>query len=457
MKTPRSASSGVRFAALILLLLPGLLQAAEKTRRARNDAREGPGSYYPLVCVLPAGTPVTILLERGGWRQVRLEEPARVPEAAPPGPQEGLWLSGNCFRAKEEASPAAGLREIEFPWDSLSASPAAVTAAVRGFALRYGPAPAERLEALEGHGGPFFTPDEYVRFQAESDALRLERGVRMPGPGTPAPGGPYEVTLAEAGVGRSVAALLAGRGVVEDRALLAYTNLVAAYLAEHSGAYDVPFTVYVIPGDDLYAMSVPGGTIFLTEGMVRVCGDEAELAAVIAHEMMHVTLRHGVREIGQRPMKIKADLAMQELDERAGEPPDPVMEELEAFALEAYESVSRPRLQRYEIEADRGAAQLLAAAGYDPEALPRMVKKVRDRVAAGGPAVRDNPFVKMDFQDRYVKAAAFVQDDLEGASGVTHRQRFLERTRPAACAGPAPDAPRQGAPLPDPATAPSGP
>jgi hypothetical protein len=424
----------VLVAALITLPLASA-QGAEKTRRVRNDVREGPGSYYPLVCVLPANTPVEILLKQGGWRQVRLESTARLPEDVKPGTSGGLWLSGNCF--SEKTAPGA-LKEIQFPWKSLSASPAAVTAAVRGFALRYGPAPADRLQALDGLGQPFFTPEEYLRFKAETDALRKDRAKPPSIPEDKASGGTYEVTLAEAGVGQAVSALLADRGVVEDRALLGYVNLVAAYLAEHTEAYDVPFTVYVIPGDDLYAMSVPGGTIFLTEGMIRSCGDEADLAAVIAHEMMHVTLRHGVKEIGKRPTKIKADLAMRELDARAGEPADPVMEDLESFALDAYESVSKPRLQRYEVEADQGASLLLARAGYDPAALPRMVVKVRDRVAAGGPGSRNNPFLKMDFQDRYVQASAFVNSSLADVRGMTNRGRFQAYTASPTCQEPLP-------------------
>ncbi len=407
-------------------LSPAFAGDTDVTRRSRNDAREGPGSYYPLVCVLPADTPVEILSRQGGWFQVLLESPGLIAEQKTVQPGPGFWLSRNCFREKGASSPP---RELSFPWQSLSASPAAVSAAVRGFAQRFSPAREGCLDELEKFGQGLLPPEEVLRFREESARLLKEKGfARAPSTTDPALLTPCEISLAEEGVGQGIAARIADRGLLENRELQVYGNLLSVWMQECTGAYDVPFTVYVLQGDDLYAMAVPGGKIFLTEGMVRACRDEAELAAVIAHEMMHVILRHGVREMGERPMKIKADLAINELDKEAGEPNDPVMEGLERYAAAAYESVARPRLQSYEVEADRGAMLLLACAGYDPSSLPRMVTTIRDRTAAAGPAARDNPFLKMDFEDRARKASSFVEGSLKGVRGVTNRERFLRNT-----------------------------
>lgn len=434
-------TAGWALLAVACLMVPALAGNTETTRRSRNDVREGPGSYYPLVCVLPVDTPVEVLSRRGGWAEIRLPAPS-PPASLPDIPQDtALWIAANCFCEKPSS---AAPRELSFPWESLSASPSAVAAAVRGFALRFAPASEGSLEALEAANRNLFTPEEMERFLEQSRQLaRQARPNPVTIPTDPALEAPCEVTLAEAGVGQAVSARIAERGLCENRDLQAYTNMIAAWLAEHTGAYDVPFAVYVVQGDDLYAMAVPGGKIFLTEGMVRACGDEAELAAVIAHEMMHVILRHGVQEIGERPVQIKADLAMRELDATAGKPPDPVMEGLERYAADAYESVSKPRLQAYEIEADRGALLVLARSGYDPAALVRMVRTVRDRMAAGGPDAPDNPFIKMDFEDRARHAASFAQGSLPGVQGALNRERFLKHNTSGLPPATTPDAPTQ--------------
>jgi len=423
---PRCTAVAI-LAVAVSLLCPAFAGAdTDMTRRARSDVREGPGSYYPLVCVLPAETRVNILAREGSWFRIGLQNPSLLPEETALPPESGLWISRNCFVDKPAST---GPRDLAFPWESLSASPSAVAAAVRGFALRFDPARAAGADRMERLVEGLYTPEAFLRFREDSERQAGGRTEDWtPCPGTPSLKTDYDPTVAEEGVGRAIAARIAERGITRDRDLLVYVNLLAAYLAEHTGAYDTLFRVYVLEGDDLYAMAVPGGTLFLTEGMVRACRDEAELAAVIAHEMMHVVLRHGLREMGERPVRIKADLAIQELERKAGQPADPAMEALERLASDAFESVHKPRLQQYEVEADRGALYLLARAGYDPHALPRMVNTIGDRVAEPGGTAGDNPFLRMDFRDRAREATACLEGAQAGGQGVVNRERFLRHT-----------------------------
>lgn len=53
----------------------------------------------------------------------------------------------------------------------------------------------------------------------------------------------------------------------------------------------------VVEGDELQAVSAPGGFVFITEGTVTRAKNEDELASVLAHEVAHVTLRHGIGSI----------------------------------------------------------------------------------------------------------------------------------------------------------------
>jgi len=82
--------------------------------------------------------------------------------------------------------------------------------------------------------------------------------------------------------------------LVEDPVVLEYVDRVAQNLVRNSDAR-VPFTVKVIDSDELNAFALPGGFFFVNSGLVLAADEEAELAGVMAHEIAHVTARHGTR------------------------------------------------------------------------------------------------------------------------------------------------------------------
>ncbi|HKZ51784.1 MAG TPA: M48 family metallopeptidase [Candidatus Acidoferrales bacterium] len=82
--------------------------------------------------------------------------------------------------------------------------------------------------------------------------------------------------------------------LVEDPVVIEYVDRVAQNLVRNSDAR-VPFTVKVIDSDELNAFALPGGFFFVNSGLVLAADEEAELAGVMAHEIAHVTARHGTR------------------------------------------------------------------------------------------------------------------------------------------------------------------
>ncbi|MBI5243796.1 MAG: M48 family metalloprotease [Elusimicrobia bacterium] len=375
------------------------------TKRVKNEAREGPGNYYPLVSVLPKGASVPVINVQGGWVNFKLEGSKK----------RSAWIAKNCLVAK---GAGQSMMNLDLSGSASSASPASVAAAVRGFATRYGRAKASALDKLAKLKPPFFTPAQYREFQGPA---------QLPEPGASDEKllADYEVTLQEEGIGLGIAARVAARGLNEKRSLLRYLNLLATSLAEASGAYDYPFKVYVMKSKEVNAVAVPGGAIFLAEGVISACRDEAELAAVIAHEMTHIVLRHGLKELKVRDIQLKAERAASELDAMAGDAPDEAAEELEDWAQGAYESVHKPRLQEYEEEADAGAALILSRAGYDPAALPRMIARVGEAVAAARTMETENPFSRMDYRKRAEAADAFIRRAVPASRwGMKNQERF---------------------------------
>ena len=80
-----------------------------------------------------------------------------------------------------------------------------------------------------------------------------------------------------------------------DPALTAYVQRVGMKLAKASDAPDLPYEFVIINSSDLNAWALPGGKIAINRGLLAALDSEAQLAAVLAHEIAHVTKRHSAR------------------------------------------------------------------------------------------------------------------------------------------------------------------
>lgn len=94
--------------------------------------------------------------------------------------------------------------------------------------------------------------------------------------------------------------------LIDDPVVTEYVNRVGQNLVRNSDA-KVPFTIKVIDSDEVNAFALPGGFFYVNSGLILRAQEEAELAGVMAHEISHVTARHGTR--GQSRAEV-AQLAM---------------------------------------------------------------------------------------------------------------------------------------------------
>ncbi len=88
-------------------------------------------------------------------------------------------------------------------------------------------------------------------------------------------------------------------GLVENEALQQYVQRIGAQLAAESERPNLPWTFRVVDDPTPNAFALPGGFIFMTRGMMDLMDSEAELAAVLGHEIGHVTARHSVTQISR--------------------------------------------------------------------------------------------------------------------------------------------------------------
>lgn len=88
-------------------------------------------------------------------------------------------------------------------------------------------------------------------------------------------------------------------GLVDDPALQQYVSRIGLALAEDSERPELPWQFGVVDDPTPNAFALPGGYIYVTRGLMNLMTSEAELAAVLGHEVGHVTARHSVQQLSR--------------------------------------------------------------------------------------------------------------------------------------------------------------
>ena len=173
-------------------------------------------------------------------------------------------------------------------------------------------------------------------------------------------------------IGQDVAARLLGAApLVPDAGLQRYVNHVGRWLAAQTERPDLPWHFGVLDAPQLNAFAVPGGTIFITRGLLERMKSEAELAGVLAHEIVHVLRKHHLKAIQKNAKTALAGEALnQALEERGGA----AREKLISFGTEMY---GRGLDKADELEADRLGVVIAARGGYDAYGLPSVLQTLQ--------------------------------------------------------------------------------
>lgn len=364
----------------ILLILFFLSLSPATVNIERAIVRQGPGAFFPVVAELGRGAAVTILSEEDGWLNIEA------------GAVKG-WISSRAT-TREGARPGGLTRPGAAPRQvDMTVSATGVSAAVRGFAkqfstaMRVNEAEILGLEQLTFHVNRYqaMREDTYPRGRRGS---ALRRAHRLP----PLDNGMLFYPIEEEGAGFAIAASLASRGLYREPAVEEYVNFIGHFVVEASHGYDLGYRFYIINDMSRESYAVPGGFIFVTKGLLMQMRDEAELAGVLAHEIAHITMRHGLREMANRRNVVAADAAFRELDgsvDRSREDKelaDSINNELITYRDRMYSM----RVQDYETSADAMASHYMARAGYSPQALLNLVTRLFDDIPADAPPYQAN-------------------------------------------------------------------
>lgn len=177
----------------------------------------------------------------------------------------------------------------------------------------------------------------------------------------------------EISIGNDVAARLLGAApLAADARLQTYVNHVGRWVAAQSSRPGLPWRFGVLEAPQLNAFAVPGGTIFVTRGLLASMKSEAELAGVLAHEIAHVLQKHHLKAIQKGAQTSLAgdalNLALK--DARSSQARDKLL----SLGTELY---SRGLDKADELEADRLGVVLAARAGYDSYGLPAVLQTLQ--------------------------------------------------------------------------------
>lgn len=155
-----------------------------------------------------------------------------------------------------------------------------------------------------------------------------------------------------------------------------YVNLVGRSVALHASRPELEFRFQVLDSDTINAFAAPGGYIFITTGALRMMSDEAQLAAVLAHEIAHVTEKHIVNELGIRGVD---DSPVTGLSRLLGAGSDPIRVAFAQAVDQAVDILFTYGLkQEDEFEADYIGTLLLAQTGYEATAMLRYLESIAE-------------------------------------------------------------------------------
>jgi predicted Zn-dependent protease len=181
---------------------------------------------------------------------------------------------------------------------------------------------------------------------------------------------------AEINFGRNVAARILGRyRLANDEQLNRYVNLVGKATALNSNRTEIDYYFAVLDTSHVNAYSAPGGYIFITSGALSRMEDEAELAAVLAHEIAHITEKHIVKDLNIRASDTSVAASLGRIVGGSSATAETAFAQAVDKAVEIL--FEKGFQQQDELDSDTISVQLLTTTGYDPTALARYLARLQ--------------------------------------------------------------------------------
>lgn len=161
--------------------------------------------------------------------------------------------------------------------------------------------------------------------------------------------------------------------VYEVQAVQDYVDRVGQKIARQSHRPSLQYHFTVLDSPEINAFALPGGYVYITRGIMAYLNSEAELAAVLGHEIAHVTARHGVRQqSAAQAADIGLTIASIFVPELSSSLASNVINIAGGALLSGYG-------REHELESDRLGAVYLARSEYDPQAIIKVIGVLKNQ------------------------------------------------------------------------------
>lgn len=159
-----------------------------------------------------------------------------------------------------------------------------------------------------------------------------------------------------------------------DPTVGAYISRIGLQIAAHARGARYPYSFSVANYREINAFALPGGPVWINRGAVQAAKTEAQLAAVLAHEVAHIAQRHSAQQLSNEMM---TNLGLNLLGALLGNSGGAAAANIAAryVASGAFLKFSRDD----ERDADRVGAQILARSGWDPHGMVELLQAIREQ------------------------------------------------------------------------------
>ena len=287
---------------LLFFILVGVVVLNAKTLKVSRDntiLKDGPANYFENILVLKLGAECEYIedsKEDSDWVYVSVNG------------KKG-YISKLAFKeGKTSSKDKFADLDLDKTNTKNSIAPASYTAAIKGFALDYSVKQGYKTNNIE-------QALEYTMFTSKDikNVMKDTKLAYFPKKGELI--GVEEAFINDkmSSIGLAVSIQVLQQGVVLDKELTKKMNAIANILIRQTYDYDTRYYVFIVKDSEPVAYSGPGGYIFLSDKLLTLINDYKELVAILAHEIGHIALRHGIIDIALEQARYSADKAFDEL------------------------------------------------------------------------------------------------------------------------------------------------
>lgn len=157
----------------------------------------------------------------------------------------------------------------------------------------------------------------------------------------------------------------------QDAEIENYLNQIAKTLQPNSISPDISFQIKVVKDPNLNAFAFPNGVIYIHTGILARMDNEAQLAALLAHEMVHCTHRHSIR-------------ALRSLKDRTQAKTATTRDLAQFLGISGSIASINGYTRELETEADRVGLDLAVKANYDPREVLSLFELLKQEIEIEG-------------------------------------------------------------------------